>query len=111
MPGCGKGKPNFGSGDQASQSGFTHQASQSGEGIQDIRQEIKALQRQQAKDRQTFEAPSFEGSVATFDGVPGAVIEGLPGGAGEGEVTSQADGASAKHSPTLITRPCGCWAA
>ena len=85
-----------GSGHQVGLSGFANQAGQGGEGLQDIRQEDQGFAAEQAKDGHAFEAPIFKGGIAAFDGIAGAVIEGLPGGAAEGEVADEADGSIGK---------------
>ena len=45
-------------------SGFAHEASQGGEIKPDIRLKDESLDARQAKDRRTFEAPTFESGIA-----------------------------------------------
>jgi hypothetical protein len=82
-----------GGGDRSGRAGsLPEEASQGREGVEDISQEDQGFGAEQAEDRQAFETPGFEGGIATFDGIAGAVIEGFPGGTAEGNVANQAGG-------------------
>ena len=95
--GCRAGQKNqqgvAGSGVLLSAGGLADQAGQGGEIVEHIGQEDQGGDAGQAVDGQAFEAPGFEGGVSAFDGVSGAGIERLPGGAANGEIPGQADGA------------------
>jgi len=58
---------------------FPHQTSQRRQVEPGVGQEDERLAPWGTVDGHTFESPPFEGSVASFDGIAGAVVDTLPG--------------------------------
>ena len=81
--------------------GFSDQASHSGEVVEHIGQEDQGGHAGEAKDRQALEAPGFEGGIATFNGIAGAVIEFFPGRRTNRKIPNQTDGSIRKALPQV----------
>ena len=80
---------------------FPDQASHRGQIVEYISQEKEGGDAWVAVTQLAFEAPGFEGSIASFHGISGAVVEFFPGGRAHGEISGQADGPIGKVFPQV----------
>jgi len=71
---------------------LSDQASQGGQVEPGVGLKGERLVPEVAVDGQSFEIPAFEGGVASFGSVAGAVVEAFPGWGVHGDVSHQADG-------------------
>jgi hypothetical protein len=73
-------------------SSLPEESSQGGEVGPDIGEEDKRLAARLAVDRKTFEAPVFEGRIATLGGIAGAMVKAFPGRRTDSDVADEATG-------------------
>ena len=77
------------SSDAGGSSSLPEESSKGGEVGPDVGEEDEGLAARLAVDRKTFEAPVFEGRIATLGGIAGAVVKTFPGKRTDSDVADE----------------------
>ena len=78
------------------QGSLAYQAGHGGEVVEHISQEEDGRDAGETVNGHAFEAPGFEGGVASFDGISSAVVVPFPGWRANGDISGQTNGAIGK---------------
>ncbi len=78
------------------QGSLAYQAGHGGEVVEHIGQEDESGHPGETVNGHAFEAPGFEGGVASFDGISSTVVVPFPGWRANGDISGQTNGAIGK---------------